>query len=119
MSKWVIGGNAIDWGPAKDSGWQYEEKRSELEPIASNTTIVQSTGFKSPKRTIEGTTKSKTLRDAIVALYLARANVSCTDQDGVSFTARLVDVDFPVRVDAANSNNNFQDYDYKIVLMKR
>ncbi len=119
MAKWVIGGNTFDWGPSKDTGWQYEEKRAELEPIASNTTIVQSTGFKSPKRVIEGVTQSKTLRDAIIALYLAAANVSCTDQDGTTFTARLVSVDFPVRVDASNNANTYQDYDYKIVLMKR
>ncbi len=119
MAKWVIGGNTFDWGPARDSGWQYEEKRSELQPIGTNTTIVQTAGFKSAQRTIEGTTQSKTLRDAIIALYLAAGNVSCTDQDGSTFTARLISVDFPVRVDASNSTNTYQDYDYKIVLMKR
>ncbi len=119
VTRWVIGGSTFDINPDKDSGWEYEEVRSEQHPINSNTTVIQSAGFKSPTRTIEGFTHSRALRDALVSLYLAARNVTCSDQDGASFTGRLLDCKFPVRINVANEANNFQSYYYHIVIAKR
>ena len=119
MAKWVIGGNTFDMGPDKDTGWEYEEVRSEQHVINTSTTIIQSAGFKSPLRTIEGFTKSKTLRDALLNLYVAGNNVACSDQDGVSFTGRIMECKFPVRIDVSNTTNNYQSYQYHVVIAKR
>ncbi len=119
VTRWVIGGNTFDINQEKDTGWEHEEVRSEQHAIGANATIIQSAGFKSPTRTIEGFTNSKPLRDALLSLYLSASSVTCSDQDGATFTGRLMDCKFPVRINVANDANNFQSYYYRIVIAKR
>ncbi|MBI5305524.1 MAG: hypothetical protein HY868_25570 [Chloroflexi bacterium] len=119
MSKWTIGGNTFDLNPKSDSGWRYPPVRSKLQPIGANRSIIQHHGFESGTRTIEGLTKSKALRDALLNLHLSGNPFTCTDQDGASFSALFAETpEFPVHIDTSNPANLFQSYDFKLTLIK-
>jgi hypothetical protein len=104
-------------GWSEDTGWVYDEVRAELHPIGSNSTIVQSEGFRSGIRKISGATQSAAVKSGIESIFLARSNVTLTDGYGATSTVRITKCQFVYQHDVTNLPN--ATYKFEIELMKR
>lgn len=120
ITRWHLNYNGFDYNPSKDTGWLYEEVRGEQHPIGANFTILQSAGFKSATRTIEGLTKSKVLHDNLLVLQQARIVCTCQDQYGEVFQGRVLSVEYTTKIDVSNPDPAalYQAWEYKITVMR-
>jgi hypothetical protein len=115
--KWVLGGLTFDISPDKDTGWNVEEVTAEHHPIGANSTILQSSGFKSATRSASGHTKSASVKAALTNLQLARNNITLADHRGATSTVRIVALEFDEVLDVTNLGVG--TFSFNIKLMKR
>jgi hypothetical protein len=113
-----LGSVTLDMGVSKDTGWTNEEIVAMHDVIGGNATIIQSSGFKSAVRTIHGTTKSISVKNALDSLYLTRANFTVIDHDGLSASARFSKpIQWDRKLDVTNLSG--ATYDFQIELIRR
>ena len=88
VTRWTFRGAEFVVNPMEDSGWIKEEKAEEVELLDADTTVIQSSGFRSETRTIRGWILSAAFYNTLKG-WLGQTG-TLTDDIGGSATARLM-----------------------------
>src|SRR3990172_10748758 len=96
-NQWSFDGYDIPYAdsPVRGSSgdWNEEEKLIEHDPLNANLTILTSWGFKSRRRSVQGTCGQLT-RDTMLTKGRNRVTATLTDGEGRSISARIIRADF-------------------------
>lgn len=88
VTYWSFKGTSFSVNPEEDSGWVKEEKTEEIELLDADTTVIQSSGFRSEVRTIRGWILSAAFYNIFQGWVGQEGTL--TDDLGNSATARLM-----------------------------
>lgn len=89
VTKWNFRGTPFELNPESVDGWEKEEKASEIDLLDSDTTVIQSSGFKSGVMVMEGWIFSAAFL-ATFEGWLGQTG-TLTDDLGHTWTARLME----------------------------
>lgn len=113
MSKWVMSSTTFDLNPARDTGWVYDIVVAEHHPIGATTSVLQNSGTKSPTRTVEGITKSSTVKAALDAML--RTTVTLVDHRSVSSSVFVAELKWNELNDVTNIGVGTFSYQMKLI----
>lgn len=113
VTKWSFLGSNFETNPAEDTGWVKEEKTEEIDLLDADTTVIQSSGFRSETRRIRGWILSASFYNTFKGWQGQEGTLS--DDLGGSATARLVSFE----AERVRNVSNWNTYRYTATWLRR
>lgn len=113
VTKWSFRGTDFAINPEEDTGWVKQEKVEELDLLDADTTVIQTSGFRSEERTIRGWIMTAAFYNKLKN-WQGRTG-TLTDDLGGSASARFMSFE----ADRVRNVNNWNTYQYTARFVKR